>query len=92
MGAGLGRIRCVGLPIIRIHCPTPIGSAGEDAHSTGSFMPCLIHLVAANNWAEIHAVLDRRKGDVNDRDPVRAARTFRSQHVATPTAPHLSLR
>jgi hypothetical protein len=54
----------------------------KTACTTGSIMPSLVSLVAEGLWDECHAMLDRGKGDVNERNKVRSALITRARLVA----------
>jgi hypothetical protein len=55
-------------------------------------MTSLLRLAAKGKWKECHAMLDRRKGDVKERDPVRSALSTRNQQIAIARPPRLCLR
>jgi hypothetical protein len=58
-------------------------------------MPSLISFFKKFQWDACHAMLDRGKGDVNERDEVRhrgaGVEYTRTRHVNTPPSPHLCL-
>jgi hypothetical protein len=54
-------------------------------------MPSLLRLAVEGKWDKCNTMLDRGKGNVNERDPVRPAITTRFRHVDTSTPPHLCL-